>query len=377
MDNLEASIDATVCALLRGDPVAWPASLDARLEERLRDHATYHGVGPLLAREHSRTMPGDGDSGRSLKDDAAIELVRKHEMVRVLDALARARVTVLVLKGTALAYSIYPAPVLRPRADTDLLIRSGDRDSVARTLETLGYRIPNAVSGELVSYQRGYTLRDRFVIDHVLDVHWRISNAQLFSLALDFDELLSRSIQLPTLGAHARGLSLVDALLLACMHRVHHFHSAYRVENVSTPGRERLIWLYDMHLLVNAMTRGELMAFARRAEERGVRAVCGDGLEAARRCFGTPIAEEVMHVLRRAGPREASAAQLSTGHAGRLLIELRALRRWRDRVALLGEHLFPPPAYMREKYAVSGRAWLPLLYLQRGIRGAWKRLHES
>jgi hypothetical protein len=31
---------------------------------------------------------------------------------------------------------------------------------------------------------------------------------------------------------------------------------------------------------------------------------------------------------------------------------------------------------MLEKYAVTNRAWLPMLYLQRGIYGAWKRIHN-
>ena len=42
---------------------------------------------------------------------------------------------------------------------------------------------------------------------------------------------------------------------------------------------------------------------------------------------------------------------------------------------MLSEHLFPPSEYMLKKYAVTSRAWLPKLYLQRGIQGAWKRIH--
>ena len=34
----------------------------------------------------------------------------------------------LVFKGTALAYTCYPEPSLRPRLDTDLLIRRADRE---------------------------------------------------------------------------------------------------------------------------------------------------------------------------------------------------------------------------------------------------------
>ena len=37
-------------------------------------------------------------------------------------------------------------------------------------------------------------MHDRFGIEHVLDVHWRVSNTQMFSRSLDYDELQSRAI---------------------------------------------------------------------------------------------------------------------------------------------------------------------------------------
>ena len=372
-----------MCALLRGEPVAWPASNDSEFDARFRDCAAYHGVGPLLTRQVSLTLPGDRRVteplclARELKDDVAIELARKHELVRVLSALAESGVTALLLKGAALAYSIYPSPALRPRADTDLLIRSADREITARTLSEFGYEKPNAISGECVTYQCGYVKRDRFHIDHVLDVHWRISNTQMFSRALDYEELRSRSVPLAALGRHARALAPADALLLACMHRAHHIHSPYRVDGVSSSGGDRLIWLYDIHLLIDAMSSRELEEFTRLAEKRSMRAICRDGLLRTRQCFGTRVPEEVLLSLSKTGPTEPSAAHLRAGNMRHLLTELRSLPRWRDRITLLGEHLFPPPDYMLEKYAVTSRAWLPMLYLQRGILGTWKRIHNS
>jgi hypothetical protein len=265
---------------------------------------------------------------------------------------------------------------LRPRVDTDLLIRSADRQVTARTLSELGYEKPNAISGERVTYQCGYVMRDRFGIDHVLDMHWRINNTQLFSRALDYEELSARSVPLAALGEHARGLARADALLLACMHRAHHLHSPYWVDGVPNSGGDRLIWLYDIHLLIDAMSPAELAEFARLAEDKRMRAICSDGLLRARECFGTRIPEEILLSMARAGTTELSAAHLRAGGMRHLLTELRSLPRWRDRIALLAEHLFPPRDYMLEKYAVSNRAWLPMLYLQRGIYGAWKRIHN-
>jgi hypothetical protein len=51
--------------------------------------------------------------------------------------------------------------------------------------------------------------------------------------------------------------------------------------------------------------------------------------------------------------------------------DLEQLPSWAERLALVREHLFPPPAYMAARYG-AGCHWplLPLLYLDRIIRGA-------
>lgn len=326
-----------------------------------RERADYHGVWPLVA-----------GGAEALRDAAAVELLRRRELLEVLRALDDAGVAPLLLKGTALAYSIYPSPVLRPRADTDLLIPDDDRERLEGALLALGYHKPPTISGSLVRYQCGYGREDRFGVEHVLDVHWRVSNTQLFAGALDYEDLAARAVEIPGLGEHARGLCLADALLLACMHRAHHMHAPYYVDGVPRRGGDRLIWLYDLHLLVEAMSPGELMTFAESADKTGMRTICRDGLMRARACFGTRIPDEVATAL--TGAPEASAAHLEGGGARYFMTELRSLPSWRERLALMGEHLFPPAEYMLGKYGVARRGWLPMLYLHRGIHGAWKRI---
>ncbi|MFI5280415.1 MAG: nucleotidyltransferase family protein, partial [Gemmatimonadales bacterium] len=74
--------------------------------------------------------------------DVAVELVRGREITRVLGALHARGIQPILLKGTPLAYSVYDAPALRPREDTDLLIRFEDCDIVRQVMRGLGHAAP-------------------------------------------------------------------------------------------------------------------------------------------------------------------------------------------------------------------------------------------
>jgi hypothetical protein len=278
------------------------------------------------------------------------------------------------MKGAALAYTYYRSPGLRPRCDTDVFVREADLPMVEEVLTALGYGRPNAVSGELVSYQRTYVKRGRHGIQHALDVHWKINNGQLFARVLSHDEAASRSIEVPALGEHVRALGPVHALLLACIHRASHEHVPYHVGETAHYGGDRLIWLYDIHLLLSRLSRGDLDAILDLAAARQVRAVCLEALRRTQECLGTPLPEHVLEALSAEGPPEMSAVYVQGGRLRAGLTEFRSLPSVGSKLLLLREHLFPPAEYMLRKYAVSHRIWLPALYTHRGLRGAWKLL---
>lgn len=291
----------------------------------------------------------------------ALDLVRREELNRVLAALTGSNIAPLILKGGALAYTHYPSPGVRPRCDVDLLVAAADRGGADRALRALGYQRLNTAGGALSSYQHVYTREERQGLSHVLDVHWRVSNRQRFANALDYRELRRDAVPIPALGGHARGLSNADALLLACMHRA--AHGPY------THGA-RLIWIYDVHLLVSSMADGELELFAGRALAHRVADVCADGLRQAQRCFRTRLPEVLARVL-------AVADSMGTVNASRLrsfVDDLVSLPSWGERMLFVREHVLPASDYMRARY--TGEGWLPMLYLRRGIFGAWKFLRN-
>jgi hypothetical protein len=362
-----------VSAILRGGPgcVEALAGVDARA---FVDEVKRHGMLPIVA-DRVATWPIAEPLRAELQAQAsgfvAADLLRERELRRALDALAARSVRAVVFKGAALAYTHYARPDLRPRDDSDLLVRPEVRDTAHHTLVGLGYRPPQHVTGELVSYQAIYEKSLDGVAVHTIDLHWRVANPQLFADVLSFDELEAASQPIPALGRSARGPSSPHALFLACVHRVAH----HRDEKL-------LMWIFDIHLIASRLTTAEWMTFLDLADRRRVLAICRQGLSLAVEQFGTDIPSAVMadsRVSAAGDRREPSAAFLSRDRAqlATFVSDLRALPSWNDRVRLMKEHLCPPSAYMRQVYAPSSRAPLPALYVWRAVRGAWRWLARA
>ena len=360
--------EALIVPALRGDDVAWPERGDD-LSRAVLDAAAAHGVAPLLWKASG--IAGWPDAVREelrtrWRAEAAVEALRRESLGQLLDSLASAGIEVLVVKGAQLAYTHYAEPWLRPRLDTDLLIRNGDRAGAEQVLRTLGYRPGTYFDGELVTQQFQYRRDTRAGIADVVDLHWRLANPHVLAGALPFDELARHARPIPALGPSARGLADAHALLLACVHRVAHHDR-----------NDRLVWLYDIHLLARTLPPSAWDAIAELARQQGLRAICADGLERVRDCFGTALPAALLERLRQNGaPPEPAAVLLRSGRRqlDDLLTDLRSLPRRRDRLRLLREHVLPPAAYIRQAYGVRHPVLVAIAYASRlAGGGAWFR----
>ena len=288
-------------------------------------------------------------------------------LTQVLAALASAGIRPLLIKGAGLAHTRYPHPYLRPRVDTDLLVRREDAPRAGLVLEGLGYRRLEFISGELISYQCPYARGDRHGVQHVFDIHWKIANPQRFANLLTFDALEAEAVPVPALGEHARAVDGVPALVLACVHRIAHHRDAVN-----------LLWLQDIHLLAVGMDERAARGLAALAVDPRVKAVCARGLALARQWFHTPLPEGLLEAL------DVPSGSASDAHAGRRLwrlgglwSDLKALPDWRKRWRLLREHVLPPASYVRARYGHANPLLLPMLYVHRVARGAYRWLQPE
>lgn len=370
-----------LCRILRGDPVDWP--VDAAGVDRLQREAYEHGVHTLVAANLSGPHRADCPEwvrhpfARERVDEAAEEQLVRQSIRSVIAGCTEAGLAPLIFKGAALAFTHYADPSDRPYVDLDLLVRPAEAPRAALVLEALGYTAAVSVTGALLaeapdaatidryapSSQVPFTRRDARGTPLEVDLHWRPTIPQVLAQVFDQDDLHANAVAVPALGPGARAFGPVHALLLACLHRLAHHH-----------GSDRLIWLYDLHLLGTRLTDREVAHLLHLARHHQVAALCLDGLVRAETAFGSAFPAALLDGLRDAAAsgEEPSAMYLVSRlrQVDVLRADLAAQATLGARMRLLREHLFPPASYLRQRYDVQSPLWLPWLYLRRAVTGA-------
>jgi hypothetical protein len=241
-------------------------------------------------------------------------------------------------------------------------------------LTTLGFELYMGVSGEFISYQATYLFTPADASTHSIDLHWRINNSELLSRLFSYDELLEHAIHLTKLCPAALGVSPVHAFLLACMHRATHRQAPYYVDGVAYYSADRLIWLYDVHLLTESLSSTQWQEIVRLAGDKGLCATCLDGIGRASACFHMRCPDFVLTGLAGSGAKERPATYLNASKLRQQWMDFRALGGVSHQLRFLQQLFLPPAAYMRSKYAEARLGWLPWLYARRALSGFIKRL---
>ena len=165
---------------------------------------------------------------------------------QVLARLAESGIDFMVVKGPALAHTVYPDPDMRAFNDLDLVVRERDWASMHRLLVAMGFRPehdlpqppPKLVPQEIL-YEQKYWHRKTGLL---VEVHYDdILNAGLASR--DVEGFWQRAIRVDVDGVPVKTLSLEDQLIHLCTHA--HYH-----------GYTRLNWFSDIAFIVRDHAAG-------------------------------------------------------------------------------------------------------------------------
>ena len=325
----------------------------------LLDKLDYHGI-TLLALENT-TLDTEVVNliGARKVMMIANEALKKNALIELLNAFDSANLKRhIIFKGSALAYSLYPNPWLRPRTDSDCLINENDFSAYNGVFENLGYQKLFAVEGKLISYQS--TFSKKLAGDSVinLDLHWRINNRQILANAYTVDELILEGKSLYLDDAKMMIPSNADNLLISCLHRLGHHHT-----------EERLAWLNDINLLANVLSANEWQSLLEKASIKQISAITLDALTLCVELFNTNFPDKIKEkMLEHSQQKELSQIFLRRNlpEWKYFYYEILAMKSWEKRLMLLKENILPSPSYVRQQMQTK---FASLAYLKRFWRG--------
>lgn len=290
------------------------------------------------------------------------------ELRRILQALNDAGIKVMVLKGAALAETVYGNPALRPMSDLDLLIRKEDFMKAERQLLALGYSL-SAIEfpkwwAERFAGKRLYAKGNNLPI-YVVEVHWHITNyiwIRSDGRQAEVDRIWNKAQIVRIAGVNTLSLSVEDLILHISIHlAIQHFNF-------------RLIWLRDIGELIRyCQERINWQEIIDRARQLGIERPMHYTLKCSQELLKAQVPDKVLAELK--PPHTNSLENRFFGWlismSEKKMDDMKLLYQY-FKIPGIGEKIrfllgltFPGMAYMRNRYSVPKSKLVYLYYLYR------------
>lgn len=290
----------------------------------------------------------------------------QHEVETILAALNQAGVSVILLKGLALAATVYHHIALRQIGDVDLLIRREDIAAVDTLLTKRGYQRDQVETwaGDLARHESHATWRRAGPVEVILEPHWSL---------LDSPHHQAKGVAWfwQTARPARLGQTTVDVLgpeaqlLHLCAHAwLHHSRSSLSMR-----------WLHDVaELLVLYEKEFDWPDLFTQAQVYDLVLPLQYALKQVLEDWQLTLASEVAGALWALQPSADETrvyGHLTTSRSvvARFWADLWALSGWQRRLLFAAHQVFPSVAYMRHRYHIHHQALLPLYYPYRWYRG--------
>lgn len=196
---------------------------------------------------------------------ASSNVTKYQEIVNILKALNSARIKSIVLKGPAIANTIYGNVALRPFSDVDLLIAKDDLSSVSRILRDLGYVSPEHILPIALYMKYHFNLPFIKKNGHqiLIEIHWDLTD-RFKHLPMEISKVWDNAKQIAISGVPALIMEPEDLLVYLCHHLDRHGHMNSFFYNqhdgldfiLNDLSSNRLIWFVDIHEVIKKYGKG-------------------------------------------------------------------------------------------------------------------------
>lgn len=222
-----------------------------KIDDALTELGIQHGIGAWCYYRHKQgiLLLNTNEKLERWKKLYLVTSIQNQHKLRVFneiqEILKNKNITIIALKGTALANHYYPDEGLRPMGDLDILVREGDGIKALNTLleagATMGYVPRSALHEQVHSHVR--TIQFKNVL---IEIHQR-----LFSkgnpVYIDTNNCYNHLIKISK--------KEIDILILNDLLTAYHL-LAHAASNIQSGGL-RLSWLVDIALLLSKQANPE------------------------------------------------------------------------------------------------------------------------
>ncbi len=349
------------------DLASWSAISDAALQ---------HGLGPLAyaslkARGRLHEPPAHvGESLRAAyRRTNVANWLAYQELSRLLADFEAQQIPAVLLKGGALATSLYADIGLRPFGDLDLMVPRHKVDEAAAILVAQGYRLLPELPAFFQSLKAQTFVRDGPRRAQV-DLHWHFSDIPYYRQSIAIEWFWRHTLAAQADG-HTVPILTPEAQLL---HLSEHLALHNRVE--------RLIWLYDLALLLARY--GQQIQWdevTEAARQFGLSQALHTTLARVNDRWGISVpahASARLNALRPDRTERVLFALITAQHNdAQAIVNGLSMPGVRAKLGFWLRYLWPSPTYMRERYGIRDARLTPFYYVWRIGRGFYLMMRST
>ena len=332
------------------------------------------GVGPLLykATRGKNLIPHavETELRNSYYLNAGRSILLTSEFEAIQNRLSTCGVPFILLKGAALAETIYKNPALRPMVDIDLLVQHRDAQRAVNALAGDHY-IPALLdtrAGDLYLFESEIQLEKNSHGGLLLEIHWSLIDSVYHQSVMSMDWFWQTAISVPVGKCTTLILGPEAQIIHLCAHLLLH-HSG-----------DGILWKNDLaEVILHYGDQIDWNLLLCHAEASHLVLPIKTLLPQIAVDWGVPMPAEVIERLQ-ATPVTRSEEKayhfISSAHtsvANHFWADLSNLPNWRSRARYAWSNLFPSYEYMRSRYKIKHPALTALYYPYRwllGIRSA-------